>query len=94
MKVVTATAALDSGSSPPTRPSTATRRDRRSTGYPLSNSGGASFGPITLTDALTNSVNTVWAQVAEKLGTETMYEYMDRFGFNSKPADRPARATS
>jgi len=30
-------------------------------------------------------VNTVFAQVGEKVGTATMYKYMDRFGFNSKP---------
>lgn len=84
MKVVTATAALDSGKFTPD-----STVDGRSPieieGIPLSNSGGESFGSITLTDALTNSVNTVWAQVGEKLGTETMYTYMSRFGFNSRP---------
>jgi peptidoglycan glycosyltransferase len=30
-------------------------------------------------------VNTVWAEVAEKLGKDTMYRYMRRFGFNQKP---------
>ncbi len=39
----------------------------------------------TWTTALTNSVNTYWAQVGEELGTDTMYKYMDRFGFNEKP---------
>jgi len=84
MKVVTATAALDSGKFTPdsvVNGSSPIDID----GVPLSNSGGESFGPISLTDALTNSVNTVWAQVAEKLGTETMYTYMSRFGFNSRP---------
>ena len=37
-------------------------------GVPLANSGDESFGDIDLTTALTYSVNTVWAQVAEKLG--------------------------
>jgi penicillin-binding protein A len=84
MKVVTATAALDSGEFTPdsvVNGNSPVEID----GVPLSNAGGASFGPITLTDALTNSVNTVWAQVGEKLGTETMYTYMSRFGFNSRP---------
>ena len=84
MKVVTAAAALDSGEYTPE-----TTVDGSSpaeiSGAPLSNFGGASFGEITLTDALTNSVNTVWARVAEDLGSETMYEYMERFGFNSDP---------
>ena len=52
---------------------------------PLENSGGQSFGPITLTDALTNSVNTVFAQVGEQVGRETMVEYMKRFGFYEDP---------
>ncbi len=37
---------------------------------PLANSGGENFGPISLTDALTNSVNTVFAQVGEQVGRE------------------------
>ena len=36
---------------------------------PLANDNNQSFGPIDLTTALTYSVNTVWAQVAEALGT-------------------------
>ena len=54
-------------------------------GVPLSNFGGQSYGSVDLTTALTNSVNTVWAQVAETLGNRTMFEYMDRFGFNEIP---------
>jgi len=91
MKVVTAAAALDSGeyesgsivdgSSPKTI-----------SGAPLTNSGGANFGPIPLTSALTQSVNTVWAEVAEEIGSDTMYEYMERFGFNTEPdLDYPRR---
>ena len=38
-----------------------------------------------MTTALTNSVNTYWAQVGEQLGAETMVEYMKRFGFFAKP---------
>ena len=60
-------------------------------GVPLQNDQNESFGPITLTDALTHSVNTVWAQVAEHLGKPTMARYMDRFGFDRKPPiDLPA----
>jgi penicillin-binding protein A len=83
-KVVTATAALDTGKFTPD-----SVIDGHSPiniqGIPLSNAGGEQFGPISLTDALTNSVNTVFAQVGEKVGTATMYQYMDRFGFNAKP---------
>jgi peptidoglycan glycosyltransferase len=83
-KVVTAAAALDSGRFTPQ-----TVVDGKSPqeigGVPLTNFGGKDFGRITLTTALTNSVNTVWAQVGERLGKEKMYEYMRRFGFNAKP---------
>ena len=58
----------------------------------MNNFGQQDFGDITLTEALTNSVNTVWAEVGVKLGRETMQEYMDRFGFGEKPPmDYPAR---
>jgi peptidoglycan glycosyltransferase len=84
MKVVTAAAALDTGKYNPdsivdgSSPKTIS-------GAPLTNSGGADFGPIPLTTALTNSVNTVWAEVAETLGSDTMYDYMEKFGFNHVP---------
>jgi len=84
MKVVTATAALDSGEFQPD-----SRVSGKSpitiSGTPLSNFSGEQFGDITLTDALTHSVNTVWAQVAEKLGHGTMAEYMKRYGFGKDP---------
>ena len=83
-KVVTAAAALDSGQFTPQSVVDGSS-PKTIGGVPLSNSGGESFGPISLTDALTNSVNTVWGQVGEKLGKRTMYKYMQRFGFNSKP---------
>jgi penicillin-binding protein A len=54
-------------------------------GVPLENAGGESFGPISATDALTNSVNTYWAQVGERIGRDTLVEYMKRFGFYADP---------
>ncbi len=83
-KVVTATAAIDSGRYTPLS-SLSGRSPKRIGGVPLSNFGGTSFGATTLTTALTKSVNTVWATVGERLGKETLYEYMKRFGFNRKP---------
>jgi penicillin-binding protein A len=84
MKVVTATAALDSGEF-----DTSTTLNANSgiaiSGVPLANAGGQDFGTISMTDALTNSVNTYWAQVGVQLGAETMVEYMERFGFYSDP---------
>ena len=84
MKVVTAAAAIDSGEYSPDD-TVSGRSPKEISGVPLQNAGGESFGEIPLTEALTNSVNTVWAEVGEDLGAETMLEYMDRFGFNRKP---------
>jgi penicillin-binding protein A len=83
-KVVTATAALDSGRF---QPSSVVNGDspKEISGVDLANSGGRSFGDIDLTAALTFSVNTVWAQVAEQLGKGAMGDYMRRFGFNADP---------
>jgi peptidoglycan glycosyltransferase len=83
-KVVTATAAIDSGQYTPDSIING-NSPIKVQGIPLANDAGESFGPITLTDALTNSVNTVFAQVGQKVGTATLYQYMDRFGFNAKP---------
>ena len=84
MKVVTLTAALDSGQY--------SLQDKvngdngvKISGVALENDYGKSWGNIDLTTALTNSVNTAFAQVAEKLGKKTMRTYMERFGFDSKP---------
>ena len=83
-KVVTAAAALDTGT---VKPETVIdgSSPRTISGVPLENSGGQDFGPISFTDALTNSVNTVFAQVGERLGRERMVEYMRRFGFYEDP---------
>jgi peptidoglycan glycosyltransferase len=84
MKVVTATAALDSGEFDQSTTLNANSGIDIS-GVPLANAGGEDFGTIDMTTALTNSVNTYWAQVGEQLGPETMVEYMKRFGFFRKP---------
>jgi penicillin-binding protein A len=84
MKVVTAAAALDSGEFTPDSTVDGSSPAEIS-GVPLENFGGESRGQTTLTDALTFSVNTAWARVAEQLGTDTMVEYMERFGFYSRP---------
>lgn len=83
-KVVTATAAIDSGKYTPT--STVNGKSPQIiSGVPLANDNNQSFGSIDLTTALTYSVNTVWANVAETLGRGTMTRYMKLFGFYKKP---------
>jgi peptidoglycan glycosyltransferase len=89
-KVVTAAAAIDSGRYTPD--STIDGSSPKTiSGVPLQNDNGESFGPISLTKALTLSVNTVFAQVGVALGRQTMTDYMRRFGFYAKPPlDYPA----
>jgi penicillin-binding protein A len=89
-KVVTATAAIDSGMFTPNS-TVSGRNGVIVSGVPLHNDNNESFGEITLTEALVKSVNTAWAQVAEHVGKQTLGRYMARFGFNRKPRlDYPA----
>ncbi|HET6831810.1 MAG TPA: penicillin-binding protein 2 [Solirubrobacterales bacterium] len=83
-KVVTAAAALDSGAATPDTVLSGASPQTFS-GVPLSNAGGEPFGDIDMRTALTHSVNTYFAQLGEMVGTETLLEYMDRFGFGKDP---------
>jgi len=82
-KVVTAAAALDTHRYTPDSPISG-KNNKIISGVPLQNFGGANYGVIPLTDALTHSVNTVFGEVGEKLGKRTMFKYMRRFGFDSR----------
>jgi peptidoglycan glycosyltransferase len=93
-KVVTAAAGLESGTITPE-----TQIDAPGTleveGTPLENDFGISWPGATLDTALTNSVNTWFGQLGQRLGEDTLFEYMERFGFNSTPAiDLPADQVS
>jgi peptidoglycan glycosyltransferase len=95
-KVVTAIAALDSGRFTP-QTTLSGRNGIPISGVPLNNDANESFGPIDMTTALTKSVNTYWAQIAEQLGKPTMRKYMERLGFDEPvKVDLPAaqRASS
>jgi peptidoglycan glycosyltransferase len=83
-KVVTATAGIDSGKYTPNSFING-NSPKTISGVPLQNDNNQSFGQITLTKALTDSVNTVFAQVAQNVGRPTMTKYMKRFGFYALP---------
>ena len=88
-KVVTAIAALDTGLYTPAS-IVSGKSPIVVSGQPLSNDSGTSYGRVSLSDALTNSINTVWAQVALKVGAPTLQDYMDRLGFyRTPPIDLP-----
>jgi peptidoglycan glycosyltransferase len=83
-KIVTAVAGIDSGKY--TANSLINGKSPITvSGVPLSNDANEQYGDITLTEALQNSVNTVFAQVAQNVGRGTMTDYMKRFGFYAKP---------
>jgi peptidoglycan glycosyltransferase len=88
-KVVTTTAALNSGRYTPNSIIVG-NSPLMVSGVPLQNDGNASYGPVTLTKALTDSINTVYAQVGQNVGIHTMATYMKRFGFYRQlPLDFP-----
>lgn len=84
-KVVTAAAGLDSGVITPETPIDAPG-SLEVEGTPLENDFGEDFFGATLDTALTNSVNTWFGQLGQQLGNDTLFEYMERFGFNATPA--------
>ena len=83
--MVTAAAGLDSGAITPesTINSPGTLEVE---GTPLQNDFNEDFGSIALDTALTNSVNTWFGQLGQQLGNDTLFQYMERFGFNATPA--------
>jgi peptidoglycan glycosyltransferase len=89
-KLVTSTAALNSGKATPNTtyngPSPITIASK-----PLENDGDASYSGVTLTYALTYSINTIFAPLGLSLGSKLMQQYMQRYGFYSvPPLDYPA----
>jgi len=83
-KVVTAAAGLDSGAITPettiNAPGVITVE-----GQPLENDYGKSYFGAGLETALTNSVNTWFGKLGQMVGNDTLFEYMERFGFNATP---------
>ncbi|HEU4462029.1 MAG TPA: penicillin-binding transpeptidase domain-containing protein, partial [Solirubrobacterales bacterium] len=84
-KVVTAAAGLDSGAITPESTINAPGT-LEVEGTPLQNDFNQDFGSIGLDTALTNSVNTWFGQLGQQLGNDTLFQYMERFGFNATPA--------
>ena len=92
-KIVTSAAALNTGRYTPNSVING-HSPVTISGVPLSNdSGDPQYGDVSLTEALTQSINTVFAQVGVALGTPTMTGYMKRFGFYATPPiDLPSSA--
>ena len=70
-----------SGRSPVTIPA----EDCGGTEYEADNYGGTQYGTLTLDQATTNSVNTVFAQLIAQVGPEKVAKTFDEFGFDGTP---------
>jgi peptidoglycan glycosyltransferase len=83
-KVVTAAAGLESGViTPETTIDAPGSIDDE--GHELANDFNQDWGSISLDTALTNSVNTWFGQLGQKVGQDKLFETMEKFGFNSTP---------
>jgi peptidoglycan glycosyltransferase len=83
-KVVTAAAGLESGTITPETTINAPGT-LEVEGTPLQNDYNEDFGPIALDNALTNSVNTWFGQLAQQVGQDELFKTMEKFGFNATP---------
>ncbi len=84
-KIVTATGALNAGFTPQQLEIDAGGHCITVEAHPLCNAGTESFGTIPLSTALTNSVNTYFAQLGQKLGQARLEATMQKFGFFQLP---------
>ena len=91
LKPFTLVSAIEEGISPESRFSGASPKtitDPECAGpdglWEVENYGGSSYGTLTLDQATTNSVNTVYAQLVAEVGAENVAETLARFGFSPK----------
>lgn len=80
MKVMTASAALETGAVTPE-----TRLTGPAEYKGVRNFESGEFGSLSFASALQNSVNTAFAQVAERLGPRPLTRFAELFGFNRDP---------
>ncbi|MHB8643613.1 MAG: peptidoglycan D,D-transpeptidase FtsI family protein [Gaiellaceae bacterium] len=99
-KVVTATAALDSGAFTPTSmfndPGYCTEYGKQvsNAGNPDQN-GPESFGNVTLSQGFQHSINSVFCNIGKKIGAASILDYAKKFGFYAQPnIELPADAQS
>jgi len=87
-KVITAAAALDTGTFTPESefddPGFCTLFGQRVTNFSDQGELNA-FGRVTLSESLENSINSVFCNLGKELGADTVLEYAERFGFYDRP---------
>jgi peptidoglycan glycosyltransferase len=88
-KLVTASAALDSGAFTPDStffdPGYCTEFGKPVYNFGLEQGGPERFGNVTLSQGLQHSINSVFCNVGKKLGARKILEYAKRYGFYSTP---------
>ena len=87
-KVVTASAALDTGKFEPESsfvdPGFCVEYGRKVTNY-SDQSGPAVYGRVNLIQALVNSINSVFCNIGKQMGPKPIVDYMKRYGFYAVP---------
>ena len=91
-KIVTTTAALDSGKVTPSK-EFPVQTEAVIDGVPLSNAGGEACGG-SFKDSFANSCNSVFAPLGVEVGADRLVETAERFGFNREPTISGALASS
>lgn len=81
MKVMTASTALELGEVTPTTELTGPAEYKG-----VRNFESGAYGTLSFASALQNSVNTAFAQVAEKIGPKRLTRFAELFGFNRAPS--------
>ena len=84
-KIITASAALESGKFTPGSNFIDATGTVDIGGFTVHNYTSAPFGPHTLAEAFSESINTTFAQVGDQLGHDKLIEYMQKYGFYEKP---------
>jgi len=83
MKPIIMSAAIDSGKVQPDTEEVFTNMTTVQ-GYEIHTAEDKSFGKETMTNVLENSDNVAMVWVADKIGNEDMYKYLDKFNFGKK----------
>jgi penicillin-binding protein A len=87
-KVVTASAALDTGKYEPEStfvdPGFCVEYGKKVTNY-SDQSGPAVYGRVNLIQALVNSINSVFCNIGKEMGPKPIVDYMKRYGFYAVP---------
>lgn len=84
-KLITTAAALETGAFKPDSKFNDAKGSIDIYGNTINNYRTLPFGEHDLSDAFAQSINTTYAQVGDKLGQDTLFDYMKKFGLYERP---------